>query len=223
MFDVVRSVLGAVRSFCRMQRDLTLENLALRHQLAVLRRTSPARIAAQRMDRVLWSWIAGAWKDWRSASLLWKPDTIVGWHRNGFRLFWARKSRCTEKGRPAINSEIPSLIATMREANPLWGAPRIHGELRKLGIEIGETTVGKYLPKRDGRPPPSPSWRSFLNNHVDDLVSIDFFTVPTATLRVLYGFVVLAHARRRVLHFNVTANPSAEWTARQLIQAFPFD
>ena len=202
---------------------LALENLALRHQLAVLRRTSPARIPAQRIDRALWSWIAGAWKDWRSASLLWKPDTIVGWHRKRFRSFWARKIRRTGPGRPALDAEVRLLIATMREANPLWGAPRIHGELKKLGIDIGQTTVGKYLPKRDGRPPPSPSWRSFLNNHATDLVSIDFFTVPTATFRVLYGFVVLAHARRRVLHFNVTANPSAAWTARQLIQAFPFD
>ena len=222
MFDVLRSALGALRSFCRTQRELALENLALRHQLAVLRRTSPARIAAERIDRVLWSWIAGAWKDWRNASLLWKPDTIVRWHREGFRLFWTRKSRRTGVGRPAIDAKIHSLIMTMREANPLWGAPRIHGELQKLGIVIGQTTVAKYLPKRD-RPPPSPSWRSFLNNHVNDLVSIDFFTVPTATFRVLYGFVVLAHARRRILYFNVTASPSAAWTARQLIQAFPFE
>ena len=223
MFDVVLSALRAARSLCRTQRELALENLALRHQLAVLRRTSPARIPTQRIDRVLWSWIAGAWKDWRSASLLWKPDTIVRWHREGFRLFWTRKSRRTGVGRPAIEAEVRSLILTMREANPLWGAPRIHGELKKLGIVIGQTTVAKYLPKRGGRPPPSPSWRSFLDNHVNDLVSIDFFTVPTATFRVLYGFVVLAHARRRVLHFNVTANPSAAWTARQLIETFPFD
>lgn len=223
MMATVRSVLLAARSFLRTQRELALENLALRHQLAVLRRTNPGRVTAKRIDRALWSWIAGAWKDWRSASLLWQPDTIIRWHREGFRSFWARKSRRTGRGRPALDAEIRTLIMKMREANPLWGAPRIHGELKMLGIDAGQTTVGKYLPKHGRRPPPSQMWRSFLKNHVNDLVSIDFFTVPTATFRVLYGFVVLAHARRRVLHFNVTANPSAAWTARQIVQAFPFD
>ena len=109
----------------------------------------------------------------------------------------------------------------MRRANPLWGAPRIHGELQKLGIDVSQTTVSKYMPRR--RKPPSQTWRTFLENHVAQLVSIDFFTVPTATFRVLFCFIVLVHDRRRILHFNVTEHPTAEWTALQVVQAFPWD
>src|SRR5438034_9621424 len=124
-------------------------------------------------------------------------------------------------GRPPVNAQIKALVAQMAVANPLWGAPRIHGELLKHGIDVAERTVSRLLPKR--RTPPSQSWRTFLTNHVRDLVSIDFFTVPTAGLRVLFVLVVLAHDRRRVLHFNVTEHPTAAWTAQQIVDAFPDD
>jgi hypothetical protein len=137
----------------------------------------------------------------------------IGWHRKGFRLFWTWKSRHGRRGR--------QLIRRMSRENPLWGAPRIHGELLKLGIDIGETRVGKYMVHRPK--PPSQTWRTFLENHLKTLVSIDFLTVPTLRFQILYVFLVLAHDRRRILHFVVTAHPTAEWTAQQLREAFLWD
>ena len=150
-----------------------------------------------------------------------KPDTVVRWHRKGFRLYWTWKSRRKGHGRPAVPSEVRQLIRRMSQANSRWGAPRVHGELLKLGIEISQAAVSKYMVRR--RKPPSPSWRAFLNNHVKDLVSIDFFTVSTVTFRVLFVFVVLAQDRRRVVHFNVTDSPTARWAAQQIVEAFPWD
>jgi hypothetical protein len=141
-----------------------------------------------------------------------KPETVVAWHRAGFRLYWSWKVRRGQPGRPLISREIRDLIRRMCRENPLWGAPRIHGELLKLGIDIGEGSVSKYLVR--GRKPPSPTWRTFLDNQLTQLVSIDFFTVPTLRFQVLYVFLVLAHDRRRILHGNVTAQPTAEWTGQ---------
>ena len=149
------------------------------------------------------------------------PDTVVRWHREGFRRYWRRKSRRRGVGRPPIDAEIRNLIREMQSANIGWGAPRIHGELLKLGIEISQASVSKYMARY--RKPPSQTWRTFLDNHVTDLVSIDFFTVPTATFRVLYVFIVLSHDRRKIVHFNVTEHPTAQWTAQQIVEAFPFD
>jgi transposase InsO family protein len=148
-----------------------------------------------------------------------KPDTVISWHRQGFKFFWTKLSQRKSVGRPAISATVKSLIKQMAEANPLWGAPRIHGELLKLGIEISERTVSRLLPQQ--RKPPSQTWCTFLDNHFREMVAIDFFTVPTATFRVLFVLVILAHDRRRVLHFNVTEHPTAEWTAQQIIEAFP--
>jgi hypothetical protein len=134
--------------------------------------------------------------------LIVKPDTVIGWHRKGFRLFWTRLSRRKIGCRPSTNSQIRALIKQMTQANPLWGAPRIHGELLKLGIDISERSVSRLMPKV--RKLPSQTWRTFLNNHIRDMVSIDFLTVPTATFGMLYVLVVLAHNRRRVVHFNVS-------------------
>jgi putative transposase len=150
-----------------------------------------------------------------------KPETVISWHRKGFRLFWTWKVRHGQPGRPPVSKEIRQLIRKMSRDNPLWGAPRIHGELLKLGIDIGETSVGKYIVRM--RKPPSQTWRTFLENHLKTIVSIDFFTVATIRFQVLYVFLVLAHDRRRIVHFNVTAHPTAEWTAQQLREAFPFD
>jgi putative transposase len=199
---------------------LQLENLALRHQFAVLRR-SVKRPKLTSLDRLMWTWLCDAWSDWRSFLVIVKPETVIGWHRKGFRLFWTWKVRGGQPGRPTVPKEIRRLIRTISRENPLWGAPRIHGELLKLGIDIGETSAGKYMVRR--RKPPSQIWRTFLENHLKSTVSIDFFTVPTIRFQVLYVFLVLAHDRRRVTHFNVTAHPTAEWTAQQLREAFPFE
>jgi len=146
---------------------------------------------------------------------------VLSWQRRRFRRHWAVLSGRPPAGRPPVDAAITALVRSMAAANPLWGAPRIHGELLKLGIDVAERTVSRLLPKR--RSPPSQTWRTFLTNHVRDLVSVDFFTVPTARLRVLFVFVVLAHDRRRVLHFNVTEHPTAAWTTRQIVDAFPDD
>ncbi len=161
------------------------------------------------------------WADWRCALIVVKPETVIAWHRKGFRLFWTWKVRHGQPGRPSVLNDVRDLIRLMSRANPTWGAPRIHGELLKLGIDIGETSVSKYMVRH--RKPPSQTWRTFLENHVKNLVSVDFFTVPTLRFQVLYVFLVLAHDRRRILHFGVTAHPTAEWTAQQLRDAFPWD
>jgi putative transposase len=146
---------------------------------------------------------------------------VLRWHRRRFRDYWAKLSRRPQMGRPSVNAEIVALVRKMAAANPLSGAPRIHGELLKLGIEVAERTVSRLIPKRPT--PPSQTWWTFLTNHVRDIVSIDFFTVPTAQLRVLFVLVVLAHHRRRVLHFNLTEHPTAAWTAQQIVESFPDD
>ena len=199
-------------------RQLALENLALRQQLAVYKRTAP-RPTLHTMDRLFWVGLARVWTGWQRALVIASPDTVLRWQRRRFREYWTQLSHRPTGGRPCVNAEIASLVRTMAAANPLWGAPRIHGELLKLGLDVAERTVSRLMPKR--RPEPSQTWRTFLANHVRDLVSIDFFTVPTARLRVLFVFVVLTHHRRRVVHFNVTEHPTAVWTAQQLVDAFP--
>src|ERR1035438_2626843 len=221
MLIVLCPFLSTLFSVCRSQAALQVEIVALRHQIGVLRRSAKKRPKLTVADRVFWAWLSGAWADWRSALIIVKPETVIAWHRKGFRLFWTWKVRHGQSGRPAVSQEVRDLIRSMSRANPLWGAPRIHGELLKLGIDIGETSVSKYMVRQ--RKPPSQTWRTFLDNHVQQLVSVDFFTVPTIRFQVLYVFLVLAHERRRILHFNVTAHPTAEWTAQQLREAFPFE
>jgi len=216
------ALFAALRCTVRSRLDLEAEILALRHQLAVLQRQAPRRPRLGRTDRMLWVFLSRVWPNWRRAVQIVTPDTVVRWHRCGFALYWWWKSRPRSSGRPAVAVDIRTLIRQMHAANPLWGAPRIHGELRKLGIEIAQTTVAKYLKRRRGKPP-SQTWRTFLTNHVSQLASVDFFTVPTGTFRVLYVFVVLLHDRRRVVHVNVTAHPTAAWTAQQLREAWPWD
>jgi hypothetical protein len=149
-----------------------------------------------------------------------KPETVIIWHRKGFRLYWAWKSKHCP-GRPEVSAEVRDLIRKMSMANPIWGAPRIHGELLKLGIDVSETTVAKHMDRH--RKPPSQSWRAFLENHAKQLVSADFLVVPTLSFRLLFVFVVLEHDRRRLVHFNVTAHPTAEWVAQQMLEAFRWD
>jgi transposase InsO family protein len=171
---------------------------------------------------LLWVLLSRLWPNWRRAVQIVTPDTVVHWHRRGFALYWRWRSRPRRPGRPAVAADIRALIRRMQAANPLWGAPRIHGELRKLGIEIAQATVAKYLARYGGKTP-SPTWRTFLTNHVSQIASVDFFTVPTATFRVLFVFVVLLHDRRRIVHVNVTAHPTAAWTAQQIREAWPWD
>jgi transposase InsO family protein len=214
------SLLAAFFASFRSHAALQLEILALRHQLGVLHR-SVKRPKLTPADRLLWAWLCAVWNDRQSSVSIVRAATVIGWHRKGFRLFWAWKVRHGKPGRPAIPKEVRALIRTMSLENPLWGAPRIHGELLKLGIDIGETSVSKYLVRR--RRPTSQTWRTSLDNHVKTMVSVDFFTVPTIRFQILYVFLVLAHDRRRILHFGVTAHPTAEWTAQQLREAFPWE
>ncbi len=215
------SLLFSLRDCFRARAVLQAEILALRHQLLVLQRSSRGhRLRLSWADRALWVWLSRLWNDWRSALLIVKPETVITWHRKGFRLYWRWNSwGC--KGRPSVSPEVRNLIRQMSLANPRWGAPRIHGELLKIGIEMSQATVAKYMARH--RKPPSQTWRTFLKNHAKELVSADFFVVPTITFQLLFAFVILGHDRRRTIHFAVTSSPTAEWTARQLLEAFPWD
>ena len=207
-------LLGTLKSALRSRRELALENLALRQQLAAVKLRHPKPRLTD-TDRLFWVLLSRVWKNWRTSLHLVQPGTVVRWHRQGFRYYWRWKSR--GGGRPKIEPELKVLIRQMSRANPLWGAPRIHGELLKLGIDVAEATVSRYMLRRRG--PPSQSWRRFLDNHAGELISIDFFTVPSASFQVLFLLVILRHERRRIIHFNVTAHPTAVWTARQLLEA----
>src|SRR5881392_2441456 len=220
MVTLLLRLLRLLPLLCGVHRHLALENLALRHQLAVYKKTV-ARPKVCRSDRLFWVALSRVWAGWRQALVIVSPNTVLQWQRRRFREYWTKLSGRPAVGRPPVNAQIKALVTQMAAANPLWGAPRIHGELLKLGIDVAERTVSRLLPKR--RTPPSQSWRTFLTNHVRDLVAIDFFTVPTARLRVLFVLVVLAHERRRVLHFNVTEHPTSHWTAQQIVDAFPDD
>jgi len=204
----------------KSRRNLLLENLALHHQLLVLNRGTK-RPHLTPLDRALWVWIAHTWSGWKVSLRLLQPDTVIQWHRAGFRLFWRWKSRPHKAGRRSICPDTIALVRQMNRANPLWGAPRIHGELLKLGITVAQRTVSKYMVRPPRRSSPQ-KWTTFLRNHLGEMVSVDFLTVPTLNFQVLYVIVVMSHFRRQILRFNVTAAPSARWTAQQLREAFPF-
>jgi putative transposase len=214
-------LLGSFRLICLFRKGphaLVLENLALRQQLAIYRRKQK-RPRLVRRDRWFWIALSVVWKDWRRALLVVHPDTVVRWQRERFRRYWAKRSKQSgTTGRPPIGVQIRRLIRTLAQANPLWRAPRIHGELLKLGLEVSERTVSRVL--RTVKRPPSQTWRTFLRNHIEEIVAVDFFTVPTIRLRVLFVFLVIEHQRRKVLSFGVTEHPTAEWTAQQMVEAF---
>ena len=201
MAGMLTLMLDGLLLVLKTRRSLMLENLALRHQLAVLQRAAP-RPRLGTSDRLFWVLLSRLWSGWADAVSVVQPATVIRWQRTSFKLFWTWKSRRTRPGRPAVAPEVRALIRRMSKANPLWGAPRIHGELQKLGIAISQATVSKYMVRH--RRPPSQTWRTFLDNHLRNLVAVDFFTVPTVTFKVLFVFVVLAHHRRRVVHGNVT-------------------
>jgi putative transposase len=195
MVSVLRSFLPTLRTLARSRAALYLEILALRHQLDVLQRTRPPRVRLAEPDRWLWVLLARVWSGWRASLVIVKPETVIAWHRNGFRLWWTLKSR-RRIGRPPVSADVLTVIRTMAEANPRWGAPRIHGELLKLGVVVSQATVAKYMGRR--RRPPSQTWRTFLSNHVGQIVAADFFVVPTVTCRLVFVLVLLAHDRRRI-------------------------
>src|SRR4051812_20917801 len=182
---------------------VALENAALRMQIAAFQRERKRPLLST-LDRVFWITLRSLWDDWRKPLLYVQPDTVVRWQRERFRKFWARlsKPQRRRRGRPGTAAELRRFIEQMAGANPLWRAPRFHGELKMLGIDISERTVSRIL--RTVRRPPNQTWKTFLHNHVGQMISIDFFTVPTITMRVLFVLIVLEHDRRKVLHFNVT-------------------
>ena len=220
MLAVLVVVFRSLALICCGHRAVVLENIALRQQLAVFR-GADTRPRLRTRDRLLWVWLCTAGRAWRTALVTVQPDTVVRWHRQWLRRRWTRCSAHARSGRPSTDAAIRTLVVQMGTANPLWGAPRSHGELLKLGIDVSEPTASRLLRRR--RRPPSQSWRTFLRNHLTSLVSMDFFTVPTLTGRVLFVLVLLSHHRRRVVHVRITEPPTAEWTAQQMIEAFPED
>jgi putative transposase len=193
-------------SALRSHRALVLEEFAPLHQLEVIQRNAK-RPRLTNQDRTLWVIMSRVWADWRGSLTFVQPETVIRWHRRGFRLYWRCKSRPRWQGRRKVPGDIRDLIRQMSQDNPLWGAPRIHGELLKLGIEVSQATVSTHMVRH--RRPPSQSWRTFLTNHAEDIVSVDFFTVPTATFRVLYVFLLLSNARRGIVHLNTTDSPTS--------------
>ena len=220
MVATVKSLLGLLVSLFRSRSELQAEILALRHQLNVLRRSAPRCTKLGKADRLLFILLYRLWPSVLRSIIVVQPETVVRWHRQGFKAFWRLKSRGT-RGRPKVPKEIRDLIREISLANPLWGAPRIHGEILKLGIGVAQSTVAKYMAR--GRRPPKQSWKTFLRNHTEGIASIDFFVTPTVNFRLLFVLVVLRHARRELVHFGITTHPTAEWVAGQITEAFPWD
>jgi hypothetical protein len=213
VLEIILSFLIAIRVFFRSRSDTALEILALRQQVAVLKRKR-RRPKLNSMDRLFWTALRQCWSRWTDVLVLVKPDTVIGWHRAGFRLYWRWRSR-PRGGRPKITEEIRLLIRRLAQENQGWGAPKIHGELQKLGFVVSERSVARYLRSIRRRGDPAKSWLTFLGNHREVIVAFDFFTVPTVTFQLLYCFFVIEHRRRRILHFNVTRHPTAEWIVQQ--------
>ena len=212
-------MLAVVRVFFQSRGDTALEVLALRQQVAVLQRKRP-RPLLNSLDRLFWTTLLNFWSRWRDVLVIVKPETVIGWHRAGFRLYWRWRSR-RHGGQPRIADEVRALIRRLAEENPHWGTPKIHGELQKLGFVVSERTIARYLRRRNRRGDPSKRWLAFLQNHREAIVAFDFFTVPTLTFQLLYCFFVIEHGRRKILHCNVTRYPNADWVVQQLREAFP--
>src|SRR5436305_10774594 len=201
MFALLHSLAMFVIDFFKSPRRLEAENLFLRHQLSIALRRAPPRLRLRGSDRALLVWITQLWPSLIGAAQVVQPETILRWHRAGFTVFWRWKSR-KRAGRPKIDRELRDLIRRISKENPLWGAPRIHGELQMLGFEVAQSTVSKYMVR--GRRPPSQSWRMFLRNHMEVIAAIDMCVVPTVTFERLFAFLVLSHGRRQLLWFEVT-------------------
>ena len=211
MIESILSMLAVIRVFFRSRGDTALEILALRRQVAV-RKRKRRRPPLNAIDRLFWTVLRSLWSGWREALVIVQPETVIAWHRAGFRLYWRWRAR-RPGGRPQVTEEIRELIRRWAEENADWGAPKIHGELRKLGFVVSERTVARYL-RRLHRRGNAKRWLAFLQNHREAIVAFDFFTVPTLTFQLLYCFFVMEHSRRRILHCNVTRHPSADWVVQ---------
>jgi transposase InsO family protein len=220
MFALLCFVLAVLASAFRSRSRLKAENAVLRHQLNVLRRKVRGRVWLTNNDRWFFVQLYRWFPSILQVITVVRPETLMHWHRAGFRYYWRWKSRL-RGGRPQIEADLRALIRRMSIENPLWGAPRIHGELLKLGFQVAQSTVAKYMIERCG--PPSQGWRTFLRNHAPEVAAIDLFVVPTIGLKLLYGIVIMRLDRRRLVWTNVTTNPTAEWIARQVAEAFPWD
>src|SRR6266704_1602156 len=220
MIGLLCFILAVLASPFKSKTRLEAENAALRHQLIVLRRKVKGRAHLTNNDRwffiLMYRWFPSILE----VLVIIRPETLVHWHRAGFRRYWRWKSR-SQGGRPQIETDLRALIRRMSVENPLWGAPRIHGELLKLGFEVAQSSVAKYMVKRQG--PTSQGCRTFLHNHAPDIAAMDLFVVPTIGFDLLYAFVIVRLGRRDLVWINVTANPTAEWVARQITEAFPWD
>ena len=222
MISYLRHAIGWIMGFFRSRRDLILENLALRQQLLALNAKRPRRRLST-VQRLFWIALRRVWSGWKQSLVLVTPRTVVAWHRAGFRLYWRRLSRARPVGgRKPVSPEVQALIFRMAGENPTWGAPRIHGELLKLGFDLSEPTVSRWLQRAPRTPDPAQRWLTFLRNHREAIAAMDFFTVPTLTFGVLYCFFVIAHDRRKILRCNVTRNPSALWIVQQMREAWPY-
>jgi putative transposase len=221
MIVFLRHLLGWVVSACRFREDLVLENLALRQQLLALHEKRPRRRLTV-LHKLFWVALRTIWSGWTKPLVLVTPRTVVNWHRAGFRLYWTWVSRAQIGGRKRVSKEVRTLIFRMVAENPTWGAPRIHGELLKLGFDLSERSVSRWVRRAPRNPDPAKRWLTFLRNHREAIAAMDFFTVPTLTFGVLYCFFVIGHDRRKILHFNVTRNPDALWVAQQLREAWAY-
>jgi transposase InsO family protein len=220
MFDFLKSIISSLfrRIFARSPVEADI--VALHHQVAVLRRQVGNRQKLTRWDRLLFAVLYHVQPRVLKSISIVRPETVVRWHRAGFRLYWTHKSR-SKAGRPRVPGEVRALIREISIANPLWGAPRIHGELLKLGIDVSQSTVANYMVR--GKHPPSQGWLTFVRNHADGITAIDLFIVPTISFRLLFGLVILDHDRRQIVHIAATYHPTAEWIARQIVEAFPWE
>jgi len=222
MFNFSRLCLGLLARCFRSRRKLLLENLALRQQVAVLKRRQD-RPTLLPFDRLFWMLACRFWSEWKKSLLVVTPETVVRWHRAGFRLYWSWISKARKRvGRKKLSTDVRELIFRMVAENPTWGAPRIHGELLLLGVDVSERTISRWMKRAPRDPQPAQRWRAFLANHREGIAAMDFFTVPTITFGVLYCFFVISHDRRRILHFNLTKHPTSAWIIQQLREAFPF-
>ena len=210
---MLKSLLLFLQKTFKTNTQLKLENIFPAKQLEIYKRTT-LKLKIKRSDRLFFILIKDLLSNWRERLFIVRPATIIKWHRKSFRIYWKRKSK-TNGGRPMINREVVDLIKQMANENPLWGVPRIHGELLKLGFEISQSTVQRYFPKRGGRTMVQ-RWKTFLKNHSKEIISIDFLTIPTVNFKQIYVLVIIEHFRRNLIYFNVTKNPTSEWTTQQL-------
>src|ERR1039457_6593262 len=214
---------GALVRLFRHRGSVVLENLVLRQQLTVLKRRDP-RPSLSLLDKLFWVAVRRFWSQCKQALIVVSPETVVRWHRTGFRLYWRLISKVRKpNGRRQTPKEVRGLIFRMVRENPTWGAPRIHGELLMLGFDVSERTISRWMRRAPRNPEAAKRWLAFLKNHREAIAAMDLFTVPSISFRLLYCFFVISHDRRRILHINVTHHPTSTWVIQQLREAFPFE